>query len=730
MTSTGSVRAVTHTLKELFAGYFYKIDYYQREYAWSSDDVRTLIEDLFEAFKETWQNGNRRGHYSDPEKFFLGPFVFAEEGRTQRYLVDGQQRFTTIHLIFMHLRNMAADFKLKGVEDNLGRAIGEFDHGRLRFRIDIDERQALLTQLYNGKGYEPRPGAQISVRNMASRSELISELLDGRLTSDSLPDFVEWLLNCVLLVGIKAGNKASGHKIFESMNDRGARLTPADLVKSFLISKATKFEIDLNRRWQEMLSKVTIDREDANAPKEYLKTALIAHYAQLGDGQSDASEIETSLNAWVHKNSQDRLGLKLPIDYYEFLNGLLELSAHYVRMLRATKRPFFENNLQTLFYNNANGLTGQLAAVLAPIRPADSDSVANAKAALVANYIDRLYVSRMLGDDPLGNRDFDDEFHSLIMTLRSCQSVDEVAEILAARLPEETFEALGDFRLRGNNRRQVRYFLARLTAYVEVGLGKRDESDSYIDGSRWHIEHLWPVNQKQRPQDFPDPVDFRVARSRIGALTLLPGRDNEAYQDLPFDKKAQYYGKQPNLTAIFWQGHLFRNTTAREFAAKNQITDLFHDFGVGTPIPEVIRARIALYQALASKIWAPARLGLPVALSAQQTAPSSRAKSKPKPRPGTVLSRLVKAQVIPVGAHLLAANGGYAATVDKDGIIWLPTGDAFSAVDEAANAVSGEQRCDGLKFWQVEMPNGLLCLRDLRDHAQANGQLRSKSRQE
>jgi hypothetical protein len=728
MASTGSVKAVTHTLKGLFEGYFYKIDYYQREYAWSADDVRTLIEDLFEAFKETWQNGNRRGHYSDPDRFFVGPFVFAEEGRTQRFLVDGQQRFTTIHLLFMHLRNMAAGFRLKGVEDSLGRVIGEFDHGRLRFRIDIEERRPLLTQLYNGKFYEPRPGAQISVRNMASRSELIGELLDAHLTSDSLSDFVDWLLNCVLLVGIKAGNKASGYKIFESMNDRGARLTPADLVKSFLIAQATNFEIDLNRRWREMLSKVTIDREDANAPKEYLKTALIAHHAQLGDGKSDVTEIETSLNTWVHKNSQDRLGLKVPIDYYRFLDGLLELSAHYVRILLATKRPFFDNNLQALFYNNANGLTGQLAAVLAPIKPEDSDPVANMKAALVANYIDRLYVSRILGDEPLGNRDFDDEFHSLIMDLRSCQSVEEVAGILAARLSEETFEALESFRLRGNNRRQVRYFLARLTSYVEVGLGKRDESDSYMDGGRWHIEHLWPINQKLRPQDFSDPMDFRLARSRIGALTLLPGRDNEAYQDLPFDEKVQCYGKQPNLTAIFWQGHLFRNTTAREFAVKNEITDLFHDFGVGTPIPEVIRGRIALYRALARKIWAPARLGFQVEISAQPAAPRSRL--RPKPSPGTVLSRLVKAQVIPAGAQLLAATGGYTATVDKDGIIWLPTGDAFSAVDEAAKAVSGEQRCNGLKFWQVEMPDGLLCLRDLRDRAQASGQLRSTSRRE
>lgn len=486
----------------------------------------------------------------------------------------------------MHLRRAAEELKHKAAQDNLRRALGEFDGGRIRFRIDIEERRPLLEAIYGGKPFEPRVGAPISVRNMASRSELIEELLDSRLTSDARPDFVVWLLNCVLLVGIKAGTRASGFKIFESMNDRGARLTSADLVKSFLISHATSYEEDLDRRWRAMLAKVTISREDANAPKEYLKTVFTAHYARLGEGASDAEEIETSLSTWVRKNYQERLELSGPNDYYRFLDGLLDLAEYYVRYLSATKSPFFENRLETLFYNNVNGINGQLSAVLAPIKPREPDTVANAKAALVSNYIDHLYVSRMLGDEPLGSRDFDDELHSIIPHLRKCQTTDDVISVLAPRLPTESFDALWNFRLRGNNRPQVRYLLSRLTAYVEVGLGKQDESARYIDGSQWHIEHLWPVTQELREQDRMDSMEFNLARSRIGALTLLPGRDNEAYQDLPFTEKAKHYGRQPNLTAIFSQGHLFRNNTAKEFAIRNGITDFFTTSVLQHPSPK------------------------------------------------------------------------------------------------------------------------------------------------
>jgi hypothetical protein len=736
--ATGSVKGTTYTLKELYERHFYMIDYYQREYAWSTDDVRTLIDDLVQAFDQSWQNGNRPSHYRDPDRFFLGPFVFVDESRSRRFLVDGQQRFTTIHLIFMHLRRAAEALRHKEAEDKLRRVIGEFEGRRIKFRLDIEERRALLEALYSGKDFEPRIGAPISVRNMAARSDDIAEMLDARLTSEARPHFVDWLLNSVLLVGIKAADRASGFKIFESMNDRGARLTPADLVKSFLISQATHYEDELNQRWRQMLAKVTIDREDANAPKEYLKTALIAHYARLGEGGNDVEEIETSLSAWVHKNYKDQLLLNGPEDFLRFLEGLLDLSEHYVRYVQALKRPYFENNLETLFYNNVNGLTGQLAAVLAPIKPRDTGTTANAKAVLVSSYLDLVYVSRMLSDEPLGNRDFYDEFYAIIPILRNCETIADVVAVLSSRLPAESFDAVRNFRLRGNNKPQVRYFLARLTAYVEVALNKSlskpDVIERYLDGSEWHIEHLWPRTQKLRSQDYTDPVEFRLARSRIGALTLLPGRDNEAYQDLPFVKKAEHYGRQPNLTAVFSQGHLFRNNTAKEFAVANGITDLFHDFGPTAPIPEVIRSRTALYQALAIRIWDPVRMGFPARVAEdpvneqRESVAQTVSRPSPKPRPGATLTRLVKAGVIAPDTQLIAVSGGYSATVDKNGIVWLPTGDAFNADDEAGKAVSGEPRCDGLKFWQVQTSQGLRSLRAVRDQAQKDGLLGSTSR--
>jgi uncharacterized protein with ParB-like and HNH nuclease domain len=730
----GSITGKAFSLKALFEKSYYQIDYYQREYAWSADDVRTLVTDLIEAFKDDWQGGRRRWQRSEPDRFFMGPFVYVEESRGIRYLVDGQQRFTTLHLLFMHLRRIAESYGHSTAVEKLSRVVGEFHGSRLRFRIDIEERREFLWRLHKGVRFELDRGAPISVRNMSFRSDLIKEMLDQRVTAESCMPFVDWLLDDVVLIGIKAGNKSSGFKIFESMNDRGARLTSADLVKSFLISQVDAHQDELNERWRTMLARVTTDREDANAPKEFLKTALIAHYASMGENSSaDLREIEEALNIWVRRKAESRLELKTSDDYFSFVDNLIYLSEHYVRFKRALSKPYLDDQLEAIYYNAVNGLTNQLHVVLAAVRPRDTATEAKRKARLVANYLDRLYVSRMLNDEPLGARDFEPEYRHLIELLRGCETEQEVAEALAAALPAEDFEALHNFRLRGNNRAQVRYLLARLTSYVEVGCGKRDMSADYLHEDRaWQVEHLWPNHADWYSSEIPDPGDFSVLRSRIGSLVLLHRKDNASLSDMRFHEKVERYGRQNNLTAILNPGHRKNNTFVRDFVNNNDLGGHFHDFGSDPKMQQVVESRTELYLRLCRTIWNPRRLGLPPveqpepddAPEQETEAVQRRARPRPTPNPRTAVARLMKRGILPDGVRILAQARNYQATVDGDGIIWLPTGDAFVSLDEAGKAVTGLEKCDGLNFWRVPQEDGsLVPLRVLRDKATAEGRL-------
>jgi uncharacterized protein with ParB-like and HNH nuclease domain len=725
-------------MKNLFEKSFYRIDYYQREYAWSADDVRTLVNDLIRAFGEYWQDGRRRGP-RDADHFFMGPFVYVDESREARFLVDGQQRFTTLHLVFLHLRRIAESYGQPTAVDKLNRVIGEFQGRRLRFRIDIDERREFLRRLYDNVPFELSLGAPISIRNMYLRSQLIQEMLDESVTSETCLPFIDWLLNEVVLIGIRAGNKASGFRIFESMNDRGARLTSADLVKSFLISEVGAHQDELNKRWRDMLANVTIDREDANAPKEFLKSTLVAHYTSTGEQNlADVQEIETALNVWVRKAAEPVLGLKTSDDYFTFIDDLIFLSEHYVRFKKAQSKPYLTDGLEAIYYNEINGLTNQLYFILAAVRPRDVATDAKNKARLAANYLDRLYVSRMLNDEPLGAREFESEYRRLIPELRKCETEPQVAELLSRALPAEDFVAIHNFRLRGNNKAQVRYLLARVTAYVETGCGKPDMSAEYLAEDRaWQVEHLWPNHPDWYSDEIADPADFSVLRSRIGSLVLLHRKDNASLSDMPFHEKIQRYGRQNNLTAILHPGHRRNNTFVRDFVNKNDLGGHFHDFGLHPKMLQVLSSRTTLYLLLCREIWKPERLGFPAAelpepvASTQYEEVPSPARRRPTPNPRTAISRLIKHGVLHEGVRIIGQNTKYEATVDRDGIVWLPTGDAFVSLDEAGKAISGSQKCDGLKFWRVAQSDGsMLPLREIRDKAQAQGRLASSQRRQ
>jgi uncharacterized protein DUF262 len=215
--ASGGITGKALSLEALFDGRVtYAIEYYQREYAWGPDEVCTLITDLVSEFERT--SGSRRSRWAPPVQYFLGPFVYADEDRDRRFLVDGQQRFTTLHLIFLHLLRMAPDDTRPKTRHRLTNAVvAGYDGEQPRFRLDIDERRRAMNALLNGQAFEPRLGDSLTVQNLWRRSEQIREDLAQRIQSDQHARFVDWLLDNVVMVGIEATDRDSGFRIFSQI---------------------------------------------------------------------------------------------------------------------------------------------------------------------------------------------------------------------------------------------------------------------------------------------------------------------------------------------------------------------------------------------------------------------------------------------------------------------------------------------------------------------------------
>ena len=108
-----SVNPTPQTIDSVFGNRKYYIDFYQREYKWQKDHVESLLDDIFYKFEIDYKNDldvtpeiiNGFGWY------YLNTYV-TNEYNGKMFIVDGQQRFTTITLILIKLFRIAQELTL------------------------------------------------------------------------------------------------------------------------------------------------------------------------------------------------------------------------------------------------------------------------------------------------------------------------------------------------------------------------------------------------------------------------------------------------------------------------------------------------------------------------------------------------------------------------------------------------------------------------------------------
>jgi uncharacterized protein with ParB-like and HNH nuclease domain len=120
------------TVRELLANRKYSIDYYQREYKWQRKQVAELIDDLVQKFLDSHQEDNERSAAADYGHYFLGSIIISDKDG-QKFIIDGQQRLTTLTLLLIFLHHHLGDAEQKGQLVDL---IFSQKYGRRSFNLD------------------------------------------------------------------------------------------------------------------------------------------------------------------------------------------------------------------------------------------------------------------------------------------------------------------------------------------------------------------------------------------------------------------------------------------------------------------------------------------------------------------------------------------------------------------------------------------------------------------
>ena len=155
------IRGDAKSIRNLLSGARFAIDYYQREYRWETKQVAELIEDLAEKFLESHDPGHERSAVENYGHYFLGSIIISDKDG-QKFIIDGQQRITSVTLLLIFLYRQLEDDQQKV---QLADLIFSQKYGRRSFNLEVPERTACMDALFTG---EPLPST--SNRNRWSTS--------------------------------------------------------------------------------------------------------------------------------------------------------------------------------------------------------------------------------------------------------------------------------------------------------------------------------------------------------------------------------------------------------------------------------------------------------------------------------------------------------------------------------------------------------------------------------
>lgn len=607
--------ANAHSVSELLKEKKYQIDYYQREFRWQTKHVEELITDLSDKFLSNYDETHERSQGEGYSHYFLGPIILSKKNG-QTFIVDGQQRLTTLTLLLIYLNNLQKEQELlKPVK--LDDYIFAEVRGKKTFNMEVPEREKAMDALYNGRDFDHTNQSE-SVQNIVRRYSDIVELFpDDLINEHALQLFIDWLLYNVDLVEIVAYTDEDAYTVFETMNDRGLNLNPTDMLKGFLLSniREDSQKEDVNQLWKKRILELVelgrdldVKNEEIEACKAWLraKHAESIRERKRGSLNQDFEQIGNAFHRWMRDHTE-LLGLNKSDEFIAFVESNFEKYTRYYRFMRE-KSANYDSDYEHIFFNAHNNFTLQYILSLAPIKLDDDNATALQKIQMVTRYIDIFIVRRVVNYRTLSYSSIVYAQFSLMKRLRDL-GLDELHQVLLDELEsmEESLDAIRDFRLHGQNKRHVQYLLARLTHHIERETGQTTSFPAYINRSgqkrakRFEVEHIWADRFDRHTDEFDHEETFRRHRNYFGGLLLLQRGFNQSYGDKPYEEKLPHYYGQNLLAQTLSPKSYEKNPNFLNFVEEKRLPFKPQD----EFLKKDLDARQNLYFEISKQVWNP-----------------------------------------------------------------------------------------------------------------------------
>ncbi len=510
---------------------FYVVPDFQREYVWAPKQIKELLKDIYEAF----QNDADNSAY-----YFIGSLVLFKPSHKTFWLVDGQQRMTTLFIMLCCLRDRIR--KLNPLGDvahieNCIRSIASSSGGtgstrRPRLTMQYEGDVEVLDKIIDGNRKGPKLSSRDRGKPLLDAYKALDRFIEEHLDADESAhgQFANFLLQRVELLPLVTEDFQQALIIFERINYRGTPLNALDLLKNLLFKQSGQGDKDpLAKEWREVTN--ILRAGDERNYMRFLRYFTVSSYDFSKMPRAD------EVFEWFLNNADTRVGKGAQT--VQFVRELQKSARSYAHMLAGKGPRGEENAALSGILAQKTGVRQHLPILLAAshLPVADFRVLCDRIEAMTFtfvlagaqwNEVERLAPVWCKALREVRDRAALDRFIT--------SSVDPVIE--AKR--EDALKQLED--TSGLRKGFVKYILAKLTERVERECGKRVELVSLLDDSVT-IEHILPqsVELEVIRDGFHSKESAQASVHKLANLTLLHQSPNASASNKPFARKVEIY---------------------------------------------------------------------------------------------------------------------------------------------------------------------------------------------
>ncbi|SFT74868.1 Protein of unknown function [Lishizhenia tianjinensis] len=291
------------------------IPVYQRNYDWTNNECKELINDIISV-----EQDDRGTH-------FIGSIVFIHEGAystsevKELVIIDGQQRLTTINILYVALYRFAKDYGMQQEVD-------------------------MLYNMYLTNQYVQKESSKLKLKQTDSNSLAFSAIMNK--TENEFGSYSNVIENYnyfrdrineenfqIILNGIKRlifveisleRGKDDPQRIFESLNSTGLDLSQSDLIRNFILMDLDPK--DQNNIFEKIWNPIENNARDLNKQKSMVSDYIRDYLTLRNKKIPNKGKVYTEFKK-LYFNKKDEA-------YHQELEKIKSLSAHYRKFINPT----------------------------------------------------------------------------------------------------------------------------------------------------------------------------------------------------------------------------------------------------------------------------------------------------------------------------------------------------------------------------------------------------------